>query len=67
MAFISNVHVHTSGAIYGGVTQHLVSFLSLPLCLKTVDRPKSNIFTTSRQTNYKHVFMQYNKKAQTIG
>ena len=41
------MHMHTSGAMYGGVPHFLLSFLSLPMCLYTVDRPKSDIFTVS--------------------
>ena len=38
---------HTSGAMYGGVPHLLLSFLSFPMCLNTVDRPKSEILTVS--------------------
>lgn len=39
--------VHTSGATYGGVPQHFPSGRSLPLCRKTVEKPKSVIFKLS--------------------
>ena len=50
----------TSGAMYGGVPQQRVSFRSLPLCLKTVDKPKSDIFTTSRQKQ-EHIIVKITK------
>ena len=48
------IYTHTSGAMYGGVPHLLLSFLSFPMCLNTVDRPKSDILTVSAITTLLH-------------